>query len=47
MQITPGEYLETALKPIHGTGRSVEAKNAVRACVCYMQPSPASFNLHL
>ena len=29
MQVTPGEYLETALQPVKGAGRSVEAKNAV------------------
>ena len=28
-QLTPGEYLETALQPVRGTGRSVDAKNAV------------------
>ena len=31
MQITPREYLETALKSVHGEGRAVEAKNAVRS----------------
>ena len=29
-QLTPREYLETALRPVPGSGRAVEAKNAVR-----------------
>ena len=29
-QLTPREYLETALRPVAGSGRAVEAKNAVR-----------------
>ena len=29
VQVSPGEYLETALQPVKGVGRSVEAKNAV------------------
>ncbi len=29
MQVSPNEYLETALQPVKGAGRSVEAKNAV------------------
>ena len=29
-QITPREYLETALRPLSGSGPSVEAKNQVR-----------------
>ena len=27
--MSPGEYLESALQPVKGAGRSVEAKNAV------------------
>lgn len=30
-QVTPRDYLETALQPLQGTGRAVEAKNQVRA----------------
>ena len=28
-KVSPGEYLESALQPVKGAGRSVEAKNAV------------------
>ena len=28
-KVSPGEYLESALQPVQGAGRSVEAKNAV------------------
>jgi hypothetical protein len=42
-QLTPREYLETALRPVPGSGRAVEAKNAVRAssafaCTCVRRP---------
>ena len=41
VQVSPNEYLETALQPVKGPGRSVEAKNAVshssRISLCQKQ----------
>ena len=39
VQVTPGEYLETALQPVRGAGRSVEAKNAVGSSAAQWTPS--------
>ena len=39
MQVTPGEYLETALQPVKGAGRPVEAKNAVSSSAAKQIPS--------
>ncbi len=46
-QVTPRDYLETALQPLQGTGRAVEAKNQVRlvGVPCFVVPpviNPAS-----
>ena len=34
VQVTPRDYLETALQPLAGSGRAVEAKNQVRPASC-------------
>ncbi len=36
--VSPGEYLESALQPVKGAGRSVEAKNAVSSALSCTQP---------
>ncbi|KAK9918012.1 hypothetical protein WJX75_000546 [Coccomyxa subellipsoidea] len=43
--ITPKEYLETALQPIRGQGRSVEAKNAIRESIKALFPNRDCFAL--
>lgn len=42
LQVSPGEYLETALQPVRGAGRSVEAKNAVSTWPLPDKPSNVS-----
>ncbi|BDA47092.1 Guanylate-binding protein 1 [Coccomyxa sp. Obi] len=43
--ITPKQYLETALQPIKGQGRSVEAKNAIRESIKALFPDRDCFAL--
>lgn len=38
-QITPRDYLETALRPVSGTGPSVAAKNGIRASITQLFPN--------
>ncbi|KAK9825847.1 hypothetical protein WJX81_003554 [Elliptochloris bilobata] len=44
-QLTPREYLETALRPVAGSGRAVEAKNAIRASITALFPNRDCFSL--
>ncbi|EFJ51125.1 hypothetical protein VOLCADRAFT_57349 [Volvox carteri f. nagariensis] len=44
-KITPREYLETALRPVPGTGPAVSAKNAIRASIAQLFPARDCFTL--
>ncbi|PSC76322.1 interferon-induced guanylate-binding 1-like [Micractinium conductrix] len=44
-QVTPRDYLETALQPLHGTGRAVEAKNQIRESIKSLFPDRDCFTL--
>jgi hypothetical protein len=45
VEVTPRDYLETALRPIGGTGPSVEAKNQIRASIKHLFPDRECFTL--
>lgn len=36
--VTPRDYLETALRPVSGSGPSVESKNQIRASIKALFP---------
>jgi hypothetical protein len=38
LQVTPNDYLETALMPVGGLGAAVEAKNAIRTSIKSLFP---------
>ena len=38
IQVTPRDYLETALLPVSGSGASVQAKNGIRASIKALFP---------
>jgi hypothetical protein len=38
LQVTPNDYLETALMPVGGVGAAVEAKNAIRTSIKSLFP---------
>jgi hypothetical protein len=38
LQVTPNDYLETALMPVGGVGGAVEAKNAIRTSIKSLFP---------
>lgn len=44
-KITPRDYLETALRPVSGTGPSVAAKNGIRASITQLFPNRDCFTL--
>jgi len=43
--VTPRDYLETALRPVSGTGPSIEAKNQIRASIKALFPDRECFTL--
>mmetsp|Transcript_15229 Transcript_15229/g.39199 ORF Transcript_15229/g.39199 Transcript_15229/m.39199 type:complete len:753 (+) Transcript_15229:129-2387(+) len=45
VDLTPRDYLETALRPVGGSGPSVEAKNQIRASIKHLFPDRECFTL--
>ncbi|KAL4431144.1 hypothetical protein ABPG75_006400 [Micractinium tetrahymenae] len=44
-QVTPRDYLETALQPLQGSGRAVESKNQIRESIKSLFPDRDCFTL--
>ncbi|KAL4859356.1 Guanylate-binding protein 5 [Chlorella vulgaris] len=44
-QVSPRDYLETALQPLQGTGRAVESKNQIRESIKALFPDRDCFTL--